>query len=79
MDDANVSDTELGFSDIETVGQLIVRGSGPWYVSEAQNWREGDRPNQYEAIHTIVVVDVDGTYLVDDAYWTGQTVLVTDE
>jgi hypothetical protein len=79
MDDPNVSDTEVVFFDIETVGDPIVRGDGPWYVSEAQNWREADRPNQYEAVHTVVVVEDDGEFLVDDAYFAGTTVLVTDE
>lgn len=79
MDDPNLSDTELAFYDIETVGERIVRGTGPWYVSEAQNWTEANRPNRYEAVHTMVVVDVDGTLLVDDAYWAGTSVLVAEE
>ena len=67
------------FYDVETVGDRIVRGDGPWYVSEAQNWREAQSSVQIEAIQTFVVVEADGEYLVDDAYWTGHSVLVADE
>jgi hypothetical protein len=69
------SDEDLVFYDIEATGRRIVRGDGPWYVFEAQTWREGDRPNQVEGVHSIAVVDVDGTFRIDDAYWAGHPVL----
>ncbi len=79
MDDPNLSDLDLVFYDVERVGERAVRGTGPWIVSEAQNWRQSGQPTQFESFQTIVVVEVDGTFLVDDAYWAGSTALVAAE
>jgi hypothetical protein len=78
MDDPNVSEADLVFYDVETIGDRIVRGNGPWNVVEAQNWRDRDLSTQYEAVHSIAVVEADGAFKVDDAYWAATSELVPD-
>ena len=79
MDDPNLSESELTSYEIEAVGERIVRGNGPWVVAEPQNWHEDGRPTQLTSIQTFVVVEVDGDYLVDDAYWAGMSELVPED
>ena len=78
MDDPNVSEADLVFYDVEMVGARTVRGNGPWTVVEAQNWRDPDLSTQYEAVHSIAVVEADGAFKVDDAYWAATSELVLD-
>lgn len=64
--------------DIETIGEPIVRGDGPWYVSVAQDWNQPQIGTKYTTIYTFAIVDEDGTLKVDDAYWVGTLELIED-
>ncbi len=56
--------------EIERLGDPIVRGDDPWYLSEVQIWKNRSVGIQYEGISTMVIVDDGtGTLKVDDAYW----------
>jgi len=66
--------------EIERIGDPIVRGEGPWYVSVAENWEYPDQQVVYESIYTyVVVVDTDDVLRIDDAYWVGHSVVMADE
>ena len=60
--------------DIERIGDPIVRGDGPWYVSFAETWKATGADVQFEVIYTYALVERDGTILVDDGYWVGTPV-----
>lgn len=63
---------------IERVGEPIVRGDGPWYVSIAENW-DGSVPGiRHAYISTYVVVDTDGELRIDDIYSAWQVVNLED-
>ena len=68
-----VLDGEPDF-EIERIGDPIVRGDGPWYVSYAETWEYPAQDVQYEAIYTYVLVERDGEILIDDGYWAGHSV-----
>lgn len=61
--------------EAERLGEPIVRGEGPWYVSYAEDWHYPDQQVTYEAIYTYVVVDLDGELRIDDGYWAGHSVV----
>ena len=54
--------------EIERIGDPIVRGDGPWFVSFAETWNYPPQDLQYETISTYALVERDGTILIDDAY-----------
>ena len=66
-----------GSYEITNVGDALINGDGPWFVSLAQVWEETGADDQsgsglgYQAVYTLVIVDDDGTLKVDDAYWAG--------
>lgn len=69
-------DEQAPVFEIERLGDPIVRGEGPWYVSFAENWEYPAQQVRYEAIYTYaVVVDTDGVLRIDDAYWAGHSVV----
>jgi hypothetical protein len=72
---ASVLDEDPEF-DIKRIGDPIVRGNGPWYVSFAETWEYPAQNVQYEAIVTYALVERNGMILVDDAYWAGHSVLM---
>jgi len=84
--DQTIGDLEVAAaSKIEQVGDRIVRGDGPWFVSVAENLSvvavHGDDSDQlrYEAIVTYtVVVGPDDDMRIDDISWVGQQVPTTD-
>lgn len=56
----------------ELVGEPIVTGEGPWYVSLVENARNTTEENhRYVGVSTYVVVDDDGTLLVAEKTWIG--------
>jgi hypothetical protein len=56
----------------ELVGDPIVTGEGPWYVSLVENARNTTEENhRYVGVSTYVVVDDDGTLLVAEKTWVG--------
>ena len=57
--------------EIERIGDPIVRGDGPWFVSFAETWKATAWKGQLEVISTYALVERDGTILIDDAYWVG--------
>jgi hypothetical protein len=57
--------------DIEESVEPIVVGDGPWFASVPQVWTHEASHTYYENMYTYVIVDVDGTLLVDDGYWAG--------
>ena len=67
-------ETETTRFDIESVGDPIARGDGPWFVSVAQDWVDTSNGDWFEVIYTFAVVDDDGTLKIDDAYWVGRAV-----
>jgi len=61
--------------EIERVGEPIVRGDGPWYISVAENWEKPGEGLREEVIYTYaVVLDTDDVLRIDDAYWVGHPV-----
>ena len=63
--------------EVERIGDPIVQGEGPWYVSVAENWEYPAQQVQYESIYTyVVVVDTDDVLRIDDAYWVGHSVVM---
>ncbi|MDC3402484.1 hypothetical protein OAX95_00945 [bacterium] len=50
------------------IGDPIVRGDGPWFVSFAETWKATAWKGQLEVISTYALVERDGTILIDDAY-----------
>lgn len=65
--------------EVERIGDPIVQGEGPWYVSVAENWEYPAQQVQYESIYTyVVVVDTDDVLRIDDAYWVGHSVVMDD-
>jgi hypothetical protein len=64
-------ETDTAVSDMERVGDPIVQGDGPWYVSVAQIWKNRRNAIQSDGIYTFAVVEEDGTLKIDDAYWAG--------
>lgn len=64
--------------DVERVGDPMVRGDGPWYVTYAENWRAWDVGVQYEWLTTYVVVDVDGTLLIAELQQAGHSVVLPE-
>jgi hypothetical protein len=80
IEDWDFFEDEDPIFEIERVGDPIVRGEGPWYVSVAENWKYPAQQLQYEAIYTyVVVVDSDDVLRIDDAYWAGHGVVMDDE
>jgi hypothetical protein len=69
--EAEFWDSDTAVYDVEHIGDPIVQGDGPWYVSVAQHWTSASLGNQFDAIYTFAVVDEDGTLKIDDAYWAG--------
>ena len=51
-------------------GDLVVAGSGPWFVSAVENYV--DSRQRYEGTATYVVVDEAGTLKVADVHWIGR-------
>ncbi len=61
--------------EIDQVGDAIVQGDGPWYISVAQNWEKHTMDIRIEAVYTyVVIVDTDGVLRIDDGYWAGHPV-----
>jgi len=72
IEDYDFFEDEVALYDIERLGEPIVRGDGPWYVSVAENWQQRTQAIREESISTyVVVVDRDGVLRIDDAYWVG--------
>lgn len=67
---------EAPLFEVERLGEPIVQGDGPWYVSYAETWPYPSQGVEYESIYTYVVIDVDGEKLIDDAYWVGHSVVM---
>ena len=60
--------------EVDRIGDPIVVGEGPWYVSYAETWKWPEQDLQYESIYTYVLVEQDGEILIDDGYWAGHSV-----
>lgn len=69
--EAEFFESDTALYDVEQIGDPIVQGDGPWYVSVAQHWESASFGHQFDAIYTFAIVDDDGTLKIDDAYWTG--------
>ena len=54
---------------VETGGDWIVTGDGPWYVSVVETWTFGDAV--YEGIATYLVIDDGGAYRIANDTWVG--------
>ncbi len=57
---------------IERRARPIVQGSGPWYVSESQIWRNAAGGIQYEGLAIFVVIATATGVRIDDMYWAAQ-------
>ena len=62
-----------GSIEYEQVGDPIVTGDGPWYVTIPQRWIERSEPDNlaWEGNGTYVVVERDGVMKVAAEYFTG--------
>ena len=69
--EAEYFETDIAIYDVDTIGDPIIQGDGPWYVSVAQHWESARLGHQFDAIYTFAVVDENGTLKIDDAYWAG--------
>lgn len=69
--EAEFWETDTAVYEVERIGDPIVQGDGPWYVSVAQHWESPSLGTQFDAVYTFAVVDEDGTLKIDDAYWAG--------
>ena len=58
--------------EIERGDDPIFLGSGPWYVSESQTWRNAAGGIQYEGVATFVVIETGGAVVIDDMYWAAR-------
>ncbi len=54
---------------IEQVGDPIVTGEGPWFVSVEENWEGTAAREEGQANYTIV--EVDGVLKIANHYWAG--------
>lgn len=61
--------SELYEWQIELVGEPIVAGDGPWYVSQVEH--ASGEGHEFVGMSTYVVVDQDGTLKVADKNWVG--------
>jgi hypothetical protein len=61
----------------EQVGDRIVTGEGPWFVSVEEIWEEGVYTYTGQANYTII--EVDGQLKIANHYWAGLTVRLADE
>jgi len=62
---------------VTNIGDPLINGDGPWFVSLAQRWETPTVPgfsgaaDYYDVVYTFSIVDDDGTLKVDEGYWTG--------
>ena len=53
----------------ERSGEVLITGSGPWFVSFNETWFEGNAT--YEGAANYLVVDDAGTLRIANHYWSG--------
>jgi hypothetical protein len=75
---------EFGFSDDHTwtnerIGDPIISGDSPWFVSQRENWTIHDEygTELFEGMALYVVVSEDGELKVANHFWVGEPMLFT--
>jgi hypothetical protein len=66
--------------EYEQVGDFLVTGDGPWFVTVRQRFIERSEPDDiwFEGNATFVVVERDGDMKVDAEYWAGSVGFLED-
>lgn len=54
---------------VEHVGDPIVTGEGPWFVSVEEIWEESN--SHYEGQANYTIIEVDGVFKIANHYWAG--------
>ncbi len=61
--------------EYQQIGDPIVTGEGPWFVTMHQHWSDQPTPDarvkDYEGAMTYVIIEQDGAMKVAATYWTG--------
>lgn len=70
---------------ITRVGDPLIYGDGPWFVSTAEEWETRTLDDDvvggigFKAVATYAVVDDDGTFKVADSYWAGNGLIPLED
>ena len=56
---------------VETVGEPMMTGEGPWYVAQANHTTDIGNTDGSDGVSVFTIVEVDGTLLVRSHQWIG--------
>ena len=69
--DATAAKIEDNVWEIEHVGEPVMVGDGPWFVSIGENWTGGNARWVYNGTGTYGIIDQGGTLKIATVHWTG--------
>lgn len=85
IEDSREGVIEFGFTQDHTwtnerVGEVIIAGDSPWFVSQRENWtiHEDWGTEEFEGMALYVVVSEDGELLIANHFWAGTPVQFTE-